>query len=129
MMEERGLPHHLLGSLGSRMQYIMQKSLSSSISSSNSMSKPLTVTKHMPRSLWILILLDSRAQQLLTGLETVENEDLQLQSCIEIGQLLVMGNEDTLSGFPVKQAVPALVSQSINQSVSQVSQSVGHTEK
>lgn len=27
-----------------------------------------------------------------------------------MGQLLVMGNEDTLSGFPVKEAVPALVS-------------------
>ena len=36
MLEERGLPHHLLGALGSRMQYVMQKSFSSSISSSNS---------------------------------------------------------------------------------------------
>lgn len=33
-----------------------------------------------------------------------------MQSCIEMGQLLVMGNEDTLSGFPVKETVPALVS-------------------
>ena len=40
----------------------------------------------------------------------MQDESLQLQSCIELGQLLVMGNEDTLSGFPVKQAVPALVS-------------------
>ena len=54
--------------------------------------------------------LDSRAQQLLAGVEAAEDEGLQLQSCIEIGQLLVMGNEETLSGFPVKQAVPALVS-------------------
>ncbi len=53
---------------------------------------------------------DSRAQQLLTGIESAEDEGLQLQSCIEMGQLLVMGNEETLSGFPVKQAVPALVS-------------------
>lgn len=53
--------------------------------------------------------LDSRAQQLLTGIEAMDDEGLQLQSCIEMGQLLVMGNEDTLSGFPVKQAVPALV--------------------
>ena len=53
---------------------------------------------------------DSRAQQLLSGIETMDDEGLQLQSCIEMGQLLVMGNEDTLSGFPVKQAVPALVS-------------------
>lgn len=87
MMEERGLPHHLLGALGSRMQYMMQKSFSSSVSSSN----------------------NSRAQQLLAGIEAMDDEGLQLQSCIEMGQLLVMGNEDTLSGFPVKQAVPALV--------------------
>ena len=53
--------------------------------------------------------IDSRAQQLLTGIEAMDDEGLQLQSCIEMGQLLVMGNEDTLSGFPVKQAVPALV--------------------
>ena len=52
---------------------------------------------------------DSRAQQLLAGIEAMDDEGQQLQSCIEMGQLLVMGNEDTLSGFPVKQAVPALV--------------------
>ena len=56
-----------------------------------------------------MFVLDSRAQQLLTGIEAVDDEGLQLQSLIEMGQLLVMGNEDTLSGFPVKQAVPALV--------------------
>ena len=37
------------------------------------------------------------------------DESTQLQACIEVGQLLVMGNEETLSGFPVKQAVPILV--------------------
>lgn len=111
MMEERGLPHHLLGALGSRMHYMMQKSFSSSISSSNS---------KFQRAPWLLLCcqscpspvgaLDSRAQQLLAGVESMDDEGLQLQSCIEMGQLLVMGNEDTLSGFPVKQAVPALVS-------------------
>ena len=61
--------------------------------------------------LWSLccISLDSRAHELLAGVEAMEDETMQLQSCIEMGQLLVMGNEDTLSGFPVKQAVPALV--------------------
>ena len=108
MMEERGLPQHLLGALGSRMHYMMQKSFSSSISSSNS--EWCGGGGGGGRQLTFSFLLDSRAQQLLTGLESADNEDLQLQSCIEIGQLLVMGNEDTLSGFPVKQAVPALVS-------------------
>ena len=37
------------------------------------------------------------------------DESTQLQACIEMGQLLVMGNEETLGGFPVKQAVPILV--------------------
>ena len=36
MMEARGLPPHLLGSLGSKMHYILHKSFSSSMSSSNS---------------------------------------------------------------------------------------------
>ncbi len=53
---------------------------------------------------------DTRAQSLLSGIESAEDEGLQLQACIEMGQLLVMGNEETISGFPVKQAVPALVS-------------------
>ena len=57
-----------------------------------------------------LLVLDTRAQQLLDGLKCIDDESVQLQSAIEIGQLLVMGNEDTLSGFPVKDTVPTLVS-------------------
>lgn len=56
---------------------------------------------------------DTRAQSLLAGIESAEDEGLQLQACIEMGQLLVMGNEETISGFPVKQAVPALVSHTL----------------
>ena len=59
----------------------------------------------------ILCVVDTRAQQLLEGLQCAHDESVQLQSCIEIGKLLVMGNEDTLGGFPVKEAVPALVSE------------------
>ncbi|KAL5476128.1 hypothetical protein EMCRGX_G026036 [Ephydatia muelleri] len=83
LLEARGLPPHLLGALGSKMHWILHKSASSSNS--------------------------SKAAQLLAGIEQMQDESLQLQSCIELGQLLVMGNEDTLSGFPVKQAVPALI--------------------
>jgi hypothetical protein len=57
----------------------------------------------------IIIFLGSKGQQLLEGIQCIEDESVQLQSCIEMGQLLVMGNEDTLSGFPVKEAVPSLV--------------------
>lgn len=32
-----------------------------------------------------------------------------MQAVIEMCQMLVMGNEDTLAGFPVKQVVPALI--------------------
>lgn len=83
MLESRGLPPHLLGSLGPRMPHLFSKHLSSSN--------------------------NSRAQQLLEGLQCIDDESVELQSCIEIGQLLVMGNEETLSGFPVKETVPALI--------------------
>lgn len=53
--------------------------------------------------------LGSKAQQLLQGLQATD-ESQQLQSVIEMCQLLVMGNEETLGGFPVKSVVPALVS-------------------
>lgn len=51
----------------------------------------------------------SKAQQLLQGLQA-SDESQQLQAVIEMCQLLVMGNEETLGGFPVKSVVPALVS-------------------
>ncbi|KAK3095400.1 hypothetical protein FSP39_014206 [Pinctada imbricata] len=53
--------------------------------------------------------LANKAQQLISGLQSTGNEDQQLTAAIEMCQLLVMGNEDTLAGFPVKQAVPALI--------------------
>lgn len=57
---------------------------------------------------------DSKAQQLLQGLQATGDESQQLQAAIEMCQLLVMGNEETLGGFPVKTVVPALVSSSCN---------------
>lgn len=50
----------------------------------------------------------SKAQQLLQGLQS-SDESQQLQAAIEMCQMLVMGNEDTLAGFPVKMVVPALI--------------------
>lgn len=50
----------------------------------------------------------NKASQLITGLQGGD-ETTQLQSVMEMCQLLVMGNEDTLAGFPIKQAVPALI--------------------
>ena len=51
----------------------------------------------------------SKAHQLLTGLQATGDESRQLQAVIEMCQLLVMGNEDTLTGFPIRQVVPALI--------------------
>lgn len=59
----------------------------------------------------------SKAQQLLQGLQATGDESQQLQAAIEMCQLLVMGNEETLGGFPVKTVVPALVSPSLPPSV------------
>lgn len=53
--------------------------------------------------------LATKAQQLLQGLQAVGDEGQQLQAVIEMCQMLVMGNEDTLAGFPIKQVVPALI--------------------
>ena len=36
-------------------------------------------------------------------LQATGDESRQLQAVIEISQLLVMGNEDTLAGFPIRQ--------------------------
>lgn len=83
LLEARGLPPHLFGALGPRMHQLLHRSMGSSAS--------------------------NKAQQLLTGLTATGDEGQQLQAVIEMCQLLVMGNEDTLSGFPVKQVVPALI--------------------
>ncbi|XP_045486330.1 E3 ubiquitin-protein ligase TRIP12 isoform X3 [Pieris rapae] len=85
LLEARGLPPHLLGALGPRMQHLLHR----------------TVTANSAAA--------SKAAQLLSGLQATGDEGQQLQAVIEMCQLLVMGNEDTLAGFPVRQVVPALV--------------------
>lgn len=59
--------------------------------------------------MYYIFLAASKAAQLLAGLQATGDEGQQLQAVIEMCQLLVMGNEDTLAGFPVRQVVPALV--------------------
>ncbi|XP_063162735.1 E3 ubiquitin-protein ligase TRIP12 isoform X4 [Candoia aspera] len=82
LLEARGLPPHLFGPLGPRMSQLFHRTIGSGAS--------------------------SKAQQLLQGLQATD-ESQQLQSVIEMCQLLVMGNEETLGGFPVKSVVPALI--------------------
>lgn len=84
LLEARGLPPHIFGALGHRMQHLLHRSINATAS--------------------------AKGQQLLLGLQATGDEGQQLQSVMEMCQLLVMGNEDTLAGFPVKQAVPALMS-------------------
>ncbi|KAL4220729.1 Ubiquitin-protein ligase [Mactra antiquata] len=84
LLEARGLPSQLFGALGPRMHQLLHRTMGSN----SSMNK---------------------AQQLLQGLQATGNEDQQLSAAIEMCQMLVMGNEDTLAGFPVKQVVPALI--------------------
>uniref|UniRef100_A0AAQ5ZLD2 E3 ubiquitin-protein ligase n=1 Tax=Amphiprion ocellaris TaxID=80972 RepID=A0AAQ5ZLD2_AMPOC len=83
LLEARGLPPHLFGPLGPRMSQLFHRTIGSGAS--------------------------SKAQQLLQGLQATGDESQQLQAAIEMCQLLVMGNEETLGGFPVKSVVPALV--------------------
>ncbi|RWS04790.1 putative E3 ubiquitin-protein ligase TRIP12-like protein, partial [Dinothrombium tinctorium] len=83
ILEARGLPPHLFGALGPRVQHLLHRSMGNNTS--------------------------SKAQQLIQGIQAQGDEGQQLQAVMEMCQLLVMGNEDTLAGFPVKQAVPALI--------------------
>ncbi|XP_074658456.1 E3 ubiquitin-protein ligase TRIP12-like [Tubulanus polymorphus] len=83
LLEARGLPSHLFGALGPRMHQLLHRSMSGGAM--------------------------SKAQQLMQGLQASGDEGTQLTAVIEMCQLLVMGNEDTLAGFPVKQVVPALI--------------------
>lgn len=50
---------------------------------------------------------DNKSNQLIASLKNPDNS-VQLAAAAEICQMLVMGNEDTLHGFPIKQAVTAL---------------------
>ncbi|XP_017785383.1 PREDICTED: E3 ubiquitin-protein ligase TRIP12 isoform X2 [Nicrophorus vespilloides] len=84
LLEARGLPPHLFGALGPRMQHLLHRSMGANSSA-------------------------TKAQQLLQGLQATGDEGQQLQAVIEMCQMLVMGNEDTLTGFPVKQVVPSLI--------------------
>ena len=42
---------------------------------------------------------NSKANQLLQGIQAIGDEGQQLQSVMEMCQLLVMGNEDTLGTY------------------------------
>ena len=83
LLEARGLPPQLFSALGPRMHTLLHRTMGANSS--------------------------SKAQQLLQGLQC-QDESQQLQAAIEMCEMLVMGNEDTLAGFPIKQAVPALIS-------------------
>ncbi|XP_033112984.1 E3 ubiquitin-protein ligase TRIP12-like isoform X2 [Anneissia japonica] len=83
MLEARGLPPELFHALEPRMHQLLHRSMGTGVS--------------------------TKAHRLLGGLQATGDESQQLQSVIEMCQLLVMGNEDTLGGFPIKQVVPALI--------------------
>ena len=83
LLEARGLPSHLFGALGPQMHQLFHRSMETGTM--------------------------GEVQQLLQGLQATGDEGAQLTSVIEMCQLLVMGNEDTLASFPMKQVVPALI--------------------
>lgn len=111
LLEARGLPPHLLGALGPRMQHLLHRSMGANSGRVCFVSIFFCCTASIT-SLFlyaIIFLAATKAQQQLTGLQAVGDEGQQLQAVIEMCQMLVMGNEDTLAGFPVKQVVPALI--------------------
>jgi E3 ubiquitin-protein ligase TRIP12 len=82
LLQSRGLPSHIVNAFGSKVQQLIHRTMSSGIT--------------------------SRSQQLINSLQSAD-ESLKLTALTELCQLLVMGNEDTLVGFPIKQAVPLLL--------------------
>ncbi|CAF0743765.1 unnamed protein product [Brachionus calyciflorus] len=82
LLQSRGLPSHIVNAFGSKVQQFIHRTMSSGIS--------------------------GRFQQLITSLQSPD-ETVKLTALTELSQLLVMGNEDTLVGFPIKQAVPLLL--------------------
>ena len=81
ILESRGLHPHFLGL--PRMQNFFYRSLNSTS--------------------------NSKAQQLLQALNSTTNDAEKLNYVLEMCQLLLMGNEDTLVGFPIKTVVPTLI--------------------
>lgn len=81
ILESRGLHPHFLGL--PRMQNFFYRSLNSTS--------------------------NSKAQQLLHALNSTTSESEKLNYVLEMCQLLLMGNEDTLVGFPIKTVVPTLI--------------------
>jgi E3 ubiquitin-protein ligase TRIP12 len=82
ILQARGLPSHIVNAFGTKVQQFLSR----------------TISNGMP----------SRSQQLIQTLQQPD-ESLKLTALSEMCQLLVMGNEDTLIGFPIKQAVPLLI--------------------
>ena len=82
LLQARGLPSHIVNAFGSKVQQFLHRTMSSGIS--------------------------SRSQNLISSLQQ-HDESLKLTALTELCQMLVMGNEDTLIGFPIKQAVPLLL--------------------
>lgn len=81
ILESRGIHQHILGI--PRVQNLFYRSLNSSS--------------------------NTKAQQLLDALNSASNDSEKLQCVLEMCQILLMGNEDTLVGFPIKTVVPTLI--------------------
>lgn len=82
MLQARGLPSHIVNAFGSKVQQFLHRTMSTGLT--------------------------SRSQQLINTLQQ-SDESLKLTALSELCQLLVISNEDTLVGFPIKQAVPLLL--------------------
>ncbi|RNA30536.1 E3 ubiquitin- ligase TRIP12-like isoform X4 [Brachionus plicatilis] len=82
LLQSRGLPSHIVNAFGSKVHQFIHRTMSSGMS--------------------------SRYQQLVSSLQQPD-ESIKLSALTELSQLLVMSNEDSLIGFPIKQAVPLVL--------------------
>lgn len=103
LLEARGLSGHFFSSLGPRMQGLLQRGIH------NPMSMRFN-DNLMTLNMNCYVFLGGKVQSLLASIQAQGDESQQLQAVMEICQLLLMGNEDTLGhSFPMKQAVTALM--------------------
>ena len=119
MLEARGFPPHLAGVLGPRMHHlILNRAMAPSATT-----KAQQLLQASDKKLKVLairfavLLILSGFFFHFQGLQATGDESRQLQAVIEMCQLLVMGNEDTLTGFPIRQVVPALIGEYCKHSV------------
>lgn len=108
LLQSRGLSSQLVNAFGSKVQQFLHRTISASSSTTNANAPQASSSNTSNSSTGSSGGLGGRSGYLITSLQQ-SDENVKLTALTEMCQLLVMGNEETLAGFPMKQAVPLLL--------------------